>query len=577
MSVLKYCTDLYCNWPLNLTGLQVFFMHHISFCFSPLNRELVEATRRKNRLQDSLMVLRSRVIYNNVHNQSPSDIEDDYWICYLSKPFELIRLIKRYNCVGNWFFITIFIELSTIGLITLKAVFHQFYTGTNQERVNRFKKYYPRIFESYPNPADFYSLASVLCSYCFVLRLMNVFKLIRLSVINRHHYDCIEPIQLNGSFLLQLKFSLRDWFRMSGIGFKHRSICDHSVDCKGRETERNAHLFFRPETLRDLFELDKQELVCFRNMIDFSECYKYFNYQINDNLADEIDWFMPDNNVRIDPWEFSYMAIMTVYGLPFFLLVATANITAVLLFELMQLTENKEEASLWDCYAQVPTLLSDLGRLIRLTDILTFLMIQLPHQFHIAAVFLDLIALNSRIRKVSESLGELCKLISSDFQDIQPCTCEQSIQTNSLNCNKCVKINFRFTSSHIILDGAGGLTPDKGESETHTINSLQNKSREMFKGYLNQQIETQVELVKIVSKEFFNMKLSHTTFLNLLFAGGGFCVALAISSIFVASAGFTKVILSTMIIAVGMPVVGITPLCFTTERMVSVSNLSHET
>lgn len=566
---LKYCYDFYCNYKINLYEFQIFLMRFVSSCFSPLNRELVEATRQRNRLINPLLIPRSRNIYyrsTDVECSEPQD--DEIWLSYLMRPFELIRMIKRYHRVGNWFFVIIIYEFSLMCFILFKIIFHKFYTGNDQEKIDKLIDYFPRLCESYPNPADFYAILTVQCLLCLLLRVVAVIKLIKMAIINKDEYKYIGPTQMTGSFLKLMKISLRDWFRMIGVGYKHSFVCLERTEGFERLQERYAHLHLRSDLGERLSSLDKKEIFYFKNMINFSECYKYLNYNI-DTTNTSVDWFMPESNVRIDIWELCHLTFMTLIGIPFLTILVLINVTAILVFELSQSTDKPFEASVWDSLAQAPKVVSNFGRVVRIIDLLSILLIQVPHQSDIIGFFIDLLSLNSRIRKITESLKEVCKLSSNGCGDTHcvyqcpTCSCV-STETQSRRSFVCK------SDKDANVGVANYEDPQMVAIQNNLFKKCHPSPQQSFKDDLNQLIETHLELIGILSKEFSMMKRSHTTYMNILITGSGFCVALGLSTLYVASSGFTQVMLASLTIANALPVFGIVPLCFRTESRVSI-------
>lgn len=576
----KIARRWYCEKDFSILGFTVFVMHQISFCFSPLNARLVESSRRRVTLSSPQPA--SNVISYPVDFQVQDYATED-WKGLLLRPLELARLVKKYHCAGNFFLLSMVLQLVVIAYGTFKAIFYQFYVGGDEELIGKLRDSFPRLFESYPNPPDLYSTMTVSCSYCFLLRLMTVINLIKMSVINSKRYNEISMTQLNVTFFRDLSLPLKDWLDILVRGGQHKDICSRTTRRRGLELE--AHLSYGPNMAKQLRTQHKSELMYYNNMIDFSECYKYFGYDIKRSRrarkAEDVDgWFIPESNCRMDICECSQLVFTTLFLIPFFLVLVIVIMVEVIVLELSLLTKDPNETYV-ESLTRLPSLLTDPGRLMRVFDIYGVFAIQLPHQWSVTAVFMDLLALNSRIKKVTESLQEICVYCADKAHeyDIMFSDVTSDAEAGARQDNDLFQEGFmekhRFSYVPIL---AGSV--DYGRFKSMRMKHyMQDKSSQgppatnmsnTERSNLNYRIETLLGLVRLLDIEFNQLKRSSSAFINILFTGGGFCAVLSITSMFVATPGITLIILASMVISSVMPIIGVVPLCFGTERAVSM-------
>lgn len=575
-----------CEKDFNILRLTVYVMHHISFCFSPLNRDLVESSRKQVRLSVP-------PIAPNLDNYA-LNVQDhmvEGWTGFLLKPLKLAELIKRYHCAGDIFLLSMMLQLMIIAYGTFKTIFYQFYVGEDEILIDKFRDHFPRIFESYPNPADLYSTMTVSCSYCFVLRLMSVMNLVKMSIINKNQYNEISMTQLNVTFYRELSLPLRDWFGILIRARQHQDICNRRERHRG--LEREAHLRYDPNMAIQLRTLDKHDLMYYRNMIDFSYCYEYFGYKLKrkrqcDQCAEghgtepDTGWFVPESNCRMDICECSYLVFTTLFLIPFFLVIMLVIMVEVILFELSHLTDNPSESTCMESLKQLPRLLTDSGRLMRVFDIYGLFAIQLPHQWSVTAVYIDLLALNSRIRKITETLEAICEYCAHKAHEYDQIYSDLTINeqtTGDRQNDDLFREGFmeRHRFSYVpILVGSVDYRRLKSMRLQHFVQGKRNKKpaptnmSHMERNELNYRIETILGLVRLLDLEFEQLKKTSSVFINILFTGGGFCAVLSITSMFMATPGITMIILACIMTSSVMPIMGVAPLCFGTERAVSI-------
>lgn len=526
---------------INILHYAAILTHNIGFVFTPLSKELVklslteeEYTRAKDFQSALLMsdgvspVLQNIVLSNGGLSLGYDKDESLHLAKYLTKPSELIHLVKRYHLVGNKCIISIFVQVSAALYLCTKMVFHSIYTRDDPELGNYYAShYFPRLFESYPDPYELYGVLGAQCFQVLIIRLYLVGRLLRKSILNQNGYREIEMSQLNGMFVDSLKWPLIDWFRLSFMGLRHRSVCDRSdrLPNRGlpthrmRKQEKQAHLHSRYWDPSVLIGSIQTRFFVYANPIDFTKCYQYYGLELDGGR--EPDYFYPQANCRLDVWEFSLVVLLTIVGVPIIIVFLIMILVFNFMTELAVLSPNKFESSMMERLLYVPDLLFDFNHLVRLTDIYLFHAMLLPHIIEEAVIYLDIFALLSRIRKVHERLEE--------------------------DLDMCIELR--------TLIG--------------TENPLANSDTKVLTLALNKSLEQNLILAKTVNDEFIMIQHSTTTYLDLILLGGGFCIATTSSVLFITKSRLIQFTLVICTLSASLPMILTSLLCMAVEIRVS--------
>lgn len=463
------------------------------------------------------------------------------WCSYLLRPKELIHLMKRYHVAGDMCIISIFSHLLITIYLWIKAVFHAIYTKTDKETAEFFAShYFPRLFESYPKQYELYGTIGAQCSYILILRLYVITRLIKRSIINRNGYREVEMSQLNGVFIESLRWPLKDWFRICLLGFRHYNRCKlepHALDNKVTRKrgvcsidtgskEKEAHLYSKSWDWNRIIGSAQTCFLCEANPIDFSPCYRYNGLKLDNGHRTRLHY--PDDNCRLDIWELSWLVILTLYAVPVILSYLTIAGFMSLMAELAVLSPNKFRSTILECLQQIPNLFTNANHLMRLIDSYLFFWMLSHHIFEQAPIHVDICALLSRIRKLSE------RFQADLLMDV-------SITTR--------------------IQASGDITNDRG-------------SRAERK-FLNESLKTSIFLAKTVNDEFKMLKKSTTNFLNLLTLGGGLCLAATGSIIFVAESRMTQFVVLICFTYSVLSIVLSAILCMAVEIRVSIPMSFH--
>lgn len=483
----------------------------VSVIGSPLSIKLVEMTRaiqnvsgRPSNVHLSLDPYRGA----NHHVRDKLDGED--WFKFLLNPKRLLGCIKQYHSVGNGFFVAITIQLAANFYICAKAAFHKFFTGADRALAQFYAdRYFPRVFHSYSNNDHldtevFYSLIFILS-----FRLSRLYALIRNSIINRNGYKHITAQQSNFSAIAHV-LPLQDWKRFWDLMYDHQKDCDQNIETMSK------HIRFADDIERAIQEKSQIEFIYFHNPISFEECHGVIETKCRaqDRVAWAKDWYVPEPVMRLDPVEHGWLITIALLGVPLAFVIAILIIVVSTTYELCAIAHDNNEQG---CLVQVPSLLSSLSRMIRVFDVVIFVLSHLPSQIEGASFYWDCGIMISRIRKVREAIQE----------DMG--RCDKFSRSN----------NFEY----------GISITDRRE--------------------LNRNIRLHIRLLRCVYQEFLDLRWTHTFHFNNLLIGGGLLVSMGLKEMLVTESFLKATILSSMIIASAVQI-GLSVLfCILVESAVS--------
>lgn len=494
---------------LSLTGVFHIMGQQITVISSPISRKLVELTRARS--IDSDLQL-DRCISSDYHYMK----HGDDWVRFLLKPNKVVQYIKRYHCVGNGFFVVISIHITAILYLITKSTFHRFVTGSDKIFAQYYAdRYFPRILHTY---TDTQYLDSQILSISIILllfRLSRLSTLVKNSIINRDGYKHITAQQSSFSSALALVLPANDWLRFWSLVRSHRKDCAENNEIKRR------HLSFG-NNIEDAFSKKNQmELIYFHNPISFEQCYNVLETHCSSDsrVSWAEEWFVPEPVMRLDPFEYGWWVIVTIIGLLLGLMINNCVIITAFIYELCALANDSNEDS---CLMQVPSLLSSLSRLIRILDVIVLVILHLPPQIEGATFYWDCCIMISRARKVKEALEG----------DIDRCSKARS-----------------------------GI----GEHNFRAV--IKNRSE------LNRAIWLHIRLIRCVYREFWDLRISHSIYLNILVIGGGFLLSVSVKEITSSDSIFKVSILHSFNMACGV-LMGLSVLfCILVENTVSSSRI----
>lgn len=556
----------------NVIGVSIYMTQKVGCVFSPLDKELVEMGLRLrsqksgehmigNKPIGSLAIYSDRLYgYRRVGTEAHKS--DSVWP-YLLHPRELFGYVKRYHGSGSNFVWFGAIETILLTYLWTKTTFHQIYTGSDQKTADYYaERYFPRIFESYPYQHQLYGLLNVSSLNTLLIRFFISVKIIKRSIANRNGYKDIEISQLNGVFLASLKWPLRDWIKICFVSFYHYKVCKHGhtnrmSDARWR-LERQAHLHAHPYSAETISQASSFEFICRENPIDFSKCYEFYGFDMNNRLP---KWHYPGTNCRMDIVELSFIVWLTIIGTPLIIISILTLMIINLYIELAVLSANKFNSSLMDCIEQVPNLITSPKHLLRLFDAYILLAVQLPHHIEAATTYLDLGTLISRVRKLIGRLEEdleMCKHYALLYHLKRENKDSHNLSSGSPEVDYFT--NFRSEDGH-------------KRHNPYVYGNISPHQRRQ----LNRSIEQSILMSETINNEFVALKKTITFYLDLLLIGGGFCIAVGTSAMIGAETNLIKLVVILSIVSCSGPLVVCSVLCMTIEALVSIhakSNLS---
>lgn len=555
---------------LNLMAWTAFAAHNIAFVFTPLNKQLMKSKSESTRydLKDALPISIFKTkneASNSFHGPQPDtclqfvedhniDREDsESWYSYLSKPLELVQVVKRYHSGGNLCIISMLIQIVLLLYLITKCLFHQIYTGHNQEAADYYDQhYFPRMYHSVPSSHDMYGLLTFECIYILIVRLLLIVRLINRSIINRNRYKEIEMSQLNGTFMTSMKWPLRDWIRVFYLGRQHKKNCrirelnkqsvDDVEDKPEGANEKRGHLNCKP--LDKSLCTGRSKFLCYANPIDFSKCYEDYGLILNNNHHP--DWYYPRCNCRIDLYEFGWLVLMLSIGWISTIGVTLLAITNSIIIESTVMSPNGFQTTP-EALKQVPDLLSSPNHLIRLLDDIALIALSLPHQIEAAVLFLNVTALLSRIRKLNERLQEDLNLCIHLMEIDKPSRSDES-RASDIDLDGILK--------QVFID----------HTEQDSLSTAQKDS-------LNKSLESSMLIAKTINDEFRMLSKSQTIYLDILLILGGFCVAMQVSFLFSTGSAPAKFVVLLSIIPTAVPVLTSSVLCMAVESRVGITSV----
>lgn len=542
------------NLRVNIFSFGTYHFYKIGYVFSPLNKELIAYTLQQynggsasaeyeTTGTNSSAMSRGRPLaeLNSVNRQA--------WLHILLQPSQLVRLVKRYHSVGNGFIVMSLLELISLVYLLIKCVFHQMVTAKNKQLAHYYAaNYYPRLFESTPEPHYLYWTLSVLCCYNLIVRLMVTCSLIRKSVVNSNGYKEVEISQLNMACICTFGWKISDWIKVLKVGLKHRDVLRCNYNCKEEAAQDADSLNERRLIKQNHLNCERKSwsatdrnpleklLPLLRNGIDFSACYKLHGLELGNALEMSKDWYLPEPNYRFDLWELSWLVYVVLIGTPLLYVSVTVALTIHSTLELRQLTDEPSQATLMECVKQIPNLMINLRHLIRLVDVYIFVLTQLPHHIESALAYLNLLIFVSRVRKVEERCrndlhfchhrASLLRMAKADLTD--PTDEQQS--------------NLHQPFFTLVADVRAGVEKFYEHQEKLALKSQYNNLSSRERQALNRSLKQNVDMVRLLSKEFTLLRRSLTDYLDVSLIGCGFVCAVCLSALFVAKSGLTLLI-----------------------------------
>lgn len=526
-------------------------MRMYSFCCSPIDRERFKLIQQENNDEDlssNYNVVEEIVATYKQQNQVA-------WQILLS-PVQLSRAIKQYHMCDNKFFIHVGIQFVLLVYLLSKSLFHIIYTGSDQTLATYYENqyYFPRLFESYPEPQLFYSLTLSICLYSFSIRIFSTYKLIKSSLINLNGYKELDVGQINLSYLTFPNWCLKDWFTVIKSSFNYCKKCRQDPIAFKNYIKLNKLM------AEKVSKLSNHNLMYDSNVIDFDECYKDFEHLYDANKRDEKfrNWHYSLPIHRVDPfvWAILTFNIVIITWFSIFLIVLVC--ICLLYLELLSVAGNEINYGFSDLvrvFSNLPIYLIEPKYLIRLFDIYAYVLIQLPNQFDAMPFYFNSSFMYSRTRKLVDCLQSDLDFCRQGIRNLRAKFDSQeqnelSDLNQQFNLWQASCCNFRFN-----------LAPDGTKTNPWDVNGIKE---------LNDRLWLMAKLTRRLRIEFLSVKKCHSGYLNLVVVSSGFCIAYCVSLILRAKSYSQLFCLSVNTIGSLMPLVTIVFFSILMDNAVSM-------
>lgn len=523
---------------ININSGLVFLAHTFTYSVSPVIKDLVELDRQN---EEQMYRQSKRNLPYESLTYPVEDIEEDRLSHYLTRPTKLIKLIKRYHGVGNLFFFVAFSHTCLLTYLGSKAFFQALIIGSDKELASYYSSlWYPRLFDSYPNPESFYNLCFLYLAYYVTFRFLCIHRLIKYSILNRNGYKHITVSQSNLSIAGLYNWTLRNWILFVKKTYNHLNLCaaDNQV--------KRDHLSFDTVDKDKLTRSTKRELIYYSNPIDFSKCYGELRNEMIPFLANSWSkhWYYPNYNCRHDLADAGRFFTLQTFGGAALLAIVPIVCLATLVFEMGRFLPNAEQATIGEIIAVFPEFITNLSAVIKYVDVLLAILVQIPNHVEAGRIYWDVIVMVSRTRKVHEALSE----------DLDFCL-SRARQYKQIEIARDLLFDGQRESESLLYEQYDKFVYD-------SVNRTEKKK-------LNDMLEMHIRLAQILIIEFLDLKSTHTLYLNLLFVGNGLCISVCISLILLDKSFIVTLVLGGLALSCFVPIVGIIYSCVKCELNVS--------
>lgn len=511
--------------------------HLVCFSCSPLDAKRFRAEREERVERDFVENVNS-----NERLEHQEDYEDDEeeeipdqenWFYRIAHPLDVLRLIKRYHMAGNGFIFIFIFHLAALTHLTLKTWLHYLFIGRNYEQLKYFNSiYYPHLAGVFPEFYQFNTLFLVLSTYNLILRLWNAYVLVRRSIVNEYRYKELSIDQVNVSSLIYADLTVADWIKFWNSAVEHEKAVSENA------LIREAHLKFNSSHQKRLKTASQLDLMYYMNVIDFDECYSkvdHFNH-VKPKKAYE-SWHCATPVPRIDLKTLRIGLILGVLSNVALVIILVVCILGYVYFELNSANNPgyQEEAQQATAYSL------NWLQLLRIIEVSLLILIQVPQHGDGGVFIMGATVLTSRTRKLKQNM----------MRDLNICL-------DGLNSTMAIKSNletppthYHFNRNSLRFHMHNGLDLDQ---QNYFLQGSPRQTRLHDRRNLNDRIQRQVSLIRLIYLEFMDLKKNHTVYLNLLFISHGICISYIISLFFAISTKSEIIILCSLIISSLIPI-----------------------
>lgn len=515
-------------FTLNIFTPYILILHKLSFACSPID---------KKRLRAELLNLD----YPYEHQKLPIHREklfietpqhESYLLWSLRHPIWVIQLIKRYHMVGNTTIILhLLFSLMLIHLLIKSIIF--IYAGDDKLVLEYFESiYYPHTGGLSRNPTDFntFNLGFILLFLCF--RFRNVCKLIKRAIINANGYKELHVPQLNLAYMTTFNFTLKQWLNL----WKHTS--NHTKAIKNDDEMYENHLEFNREIHTQLSKCYNKHLVYYYNLVDFEECYADLEFIKSQERQTNgyRNWHTAYPIDRMSLVDLRIIASLLIFSS------YSSNVGLFICFvaygyrDLSSSYPRDYMPTISDLIRNIPKHGTSLIHILRGFEVYFLFICQLPQIYESIIVAFDVHLTTSRADKMVE-------IFSAHLKYCQKRT------------NKSVKISKNLPHNYG-NDSNGSLHQD---------------SQKEFREHILRDIG----LARLIYLEFLNLKKNHTTFLNMLVLGSGFCMSYTVSLAIIYIDAVELVLFALTFVSCLLPMIINLIVCARVEKTVSRERFSN--
>lgn len=499
------------------------FIHHITFTCSPLSQK---------RFREERHVLKRKFRENQMENYwNPERRQSDKpdW-GVLFRPLDLIRLIKRYHMCGNLFIVTSIVHLMLLFHITIKCAIHTFITGSNQEKLEYSNSiYYPHLLGAFPKPYLFNNLFLALSLLLLSTRLLAARQLIRGAIINANRYKEIKISQLNLTGLTKFYLTPKQWLKFLTEPYKHLNQVKTEPRVYWAHYKLNESIHDNHENSPSTRDLK----FCY-NVVDFNDCYEWLG-NLPPRKKKYQDWQSAKPVHRLpSTWLTAAMLVgLTTLGTA--VLFPTFLATGVLILELRSSLSSDAKPTIFGVIARYDVHLSEPLHIVRISELVTFALLLVPHNFGASMLYVDTWILAARIRKLVRILYDELEFVT------QTAILELGKQTMMTPSNQTKYDYFE-------------------KKDNDNLSTKRN---------FNARIRQEITVMRILCLEFYDIKAQHQPYVNFLILGTGICMSYIITlSTTVTSLGELSVLLSLFVSCFFLNS-GVLACCVYLERLVS--------
>lgn len=419
------------------------------------------------------------------------------WI--VLRPKRVLELVRRYYMVGNLTLLLQVIQISALFHLFLKATIHTFIVGSNEELIKYTDSiYYPRFF-GYSKQSYIYNRLIFGYSVFFLIaRIFRVLKVVDMSLKNSDYYSELRVSQLTSAYLASFHLSFKEWVELFKYTMKHECCVDSNL----KETNED-HLKFNKSVQHKISKLLDRDAIFYVNPIDFDKCFEGSVLPSDkDRMRLYKEWHFASPINRISTT--GLMSILTINfcGLAFLgigcILVSFENVY----LELRSEFPEEYSPSFKELIDVAPSHYSDILTWIRSIEALIMV---LAHALIICdsnCSFIDLHITTARVQKIV-NIFEKHVLFSRQQTKIY-------IQNSNLNVTERQNRQFYLN------------IPKKSSQSSSQKN--QSIYKNLYPEY-NNQIRRDIALIRLIYREFLNVKRHNTSLLVGSIVGEAICVA----------------------------------------------------